>query len=180
MACVSRRSWQGRARPRRPGRRASRRCWGAGVLGYTEGTARRFVFSSSERIRARGQDLPESSRPAGSLFALVEGLFATLFPADCRLCNAPLENISTLPVCLECLARMAPARGPACFICGERVLAGRFTPSGGEDATATAGGTPALLCGMCERKRPPYERALAYGPYDGGLRDLIHLLKYGR
>jgi len=33
---------------------------------------------------------------------------------------------------------------------------------------------------MCERKRPPYERALAYGPYDGALRELVHLLKYGR
>jgi len=26
--------------------------------------------------------------------------------------------------------------------------------------------------------RPPFERAVAYGSYDGGLRDLIHLLKY--
>lgn len=33
---------------------------------------------------------------------------------------------------------------------------------------------------MCERQRPPYERALAYGPYDGALRDLVHLLKYQR
>jgi ComF family protein len=33
---------------------------------------------------------------------------------------------------------------------------------------------------MCERARPPYERALAYGPYDGALRDLIHLMKYAR
>ena len=33
---------------------------------------------------------------------------------------------------------------------------------------------------MCERQRPPFERALAYGPYDGALRDLVHLLKYAR
>src|SRR3954470_11435022 len=136
MACVSRRSWQGRARLRRPRRRAAGGCWGAGVLGYTEGTARRFVFSSSERIRARGQDLPESSRPAGTLFALVEGLFAALFPSDCRLCNAPLENISRLPVCPDCLARMAPARRESCFVCGERLLRGTF--GGGKDVAAPA------------------------------------------
>lgn len=158
------------------------RCRGAGILGYTEGTARRLVFSSSELIRAQGQDLPSSSRPttrpSGTLFALVEGLFATLFPSDCRLCNAPLENISRLPVCPDCLARIAPARGPACFVCGERMLAGSF--QGGDAATAAAGEAPGRLCGMCERARPAYERALAYGAYDGALRDLIHLLKYAR
>lgn len=33
-------------------------------------------------------------------------------------------------------------------------------------------------CGLCQRLHPPFERAVAYGGYDGGLRDLIHLLKY--
>lgn len=35
-------------------------------------------------------------------------------------------------------------------------------------------------CGLCQRARPKYERAFAYGPYEGALRDLIHLLKYQR
>ena len=34
------------------------------------------------------------------------------------------------------------------------------------------------VCGLCQRARPPFARAVAYGGYDGGLRDLIHLLKY--
>jgi ComF family protein len=34
------------------------------------------------------------------------------------------------------------------------------------------------LCGLCQRLHPPFEKAVAYGSYDGGLRDLIHLLKY--
>jgi ComF family protein len=34
------------------------------------------------------------------------------------------------------------------------------------------------LCGLCQRLRPAYEKAAAYGSYEGGLRDLIHLLKY--
>jgi ComF family protein len=33
-------------------------------------------------------------------------------------------------------------------------------------------------CGVCQRLHPPFERAVAYGSYNGGLRDLIHLLKY--
>ncbi len=33
-------------------------------------------------------------------------------------------------------------------------------------------------CGLCQRLHPPFEKAVAYGRYDGGLRDLIHLLKY--
>jgi ComF family protein len=31
---------------------------------------------------------------------------------------------------------------------------------------------------MCRRAAPPFQRAVAYGGYDGVLRDLIHLLKY--
>jgi len=34
------------------------------------------------------------------------------------------------------------------------------------------------LCGLCQSAHPPFERAVAYGGYEGGLRDLIHLLKY--
>ena len=33
-------------------------------------------------------------------------------------------------------------------------------------------------CGLCRRLEPPYVKATAYGSYDGGLRELIHLLKY--
>ena len=33
-------------------------------------------------------------------------------------------------------------------------------------------------CGLCQRAHPPFERAAAYGSYESGLRDLIHLLKF--
>jgi ComF family protein len=33
---------------------------------------------------------------------------------------------------------------------------------------------------MCRRAAPPFQRAVAYGAYDGALRDLIHVLKYQR
>jgi ComF family protein len=35
-----------------------------------------------------------------------------------------------------------------------------------------------VLCGLCRRVTPPFQRAAAYGSYEGALRGLIHLLKY--
>lgn len=36
------------------------------------------------------------------------------------------------------------------------------------------------LCGMCVQNEPAFARASAYGSYHGGLRELVHLLKYER
>jgi ComF family protein len=33
-------------------------------------------------------------------------------------------------------------------------------------------------CRVCQAIQPPFERAVAYGSYDGALRDLVHLLKF--
>jgi len=35
-----------------------------------------------------------------------------------------------------------------------------------------------LLCGECLKSRPLFARAASYGAYEGGLRELVHLLKY--
>lgn len=45
-------------------------------------------------------------------------------------------------------------------------------------AAANAAGGMSIRCGLCQRIEQPFERAVAYGSYDGGLRELIHLLKY--
>ncbi|HVO60642.1 MAG TPA: ComF family protein [Terriglobales bacterium] len=102
------------------------------------------------------------------LTSAAESLFATLFPADCRLCSSPLTKISRLPVCEECLASVRPITGGLCSICGERILS----------PYAFADAQEAPLCGICRRLKPAYVKAAAYGSYEGGLRDLIHLLKY--
>ena len=36
------------------------------------------------------------------------------------------------------------------------------------------------LCDLCERARPPFQQAVAYGVYENTLRAMIHLLKYER
>ena len=59
-------------------------------------------------------------------------------------------------------------QGKLCSICGERVLSSyaELDPDG------------LRRCPVCRRVEPLFERAVAYGSYDGGLRELIHLLKY--
>lgn len=58
--------------------------------------------------------------------------------------------------------------GEVCAICGERLFSSH--------ALLTDAGAP--RCGLCRRIEPPFVRAVAYGSYEGGLRELIHLLKY--
>jgi ComF family protein len=98
----------------------------------------------------------------------VESLFATFFPGDCRICSDPLLNISRLPVCTNCIDNIQTFISTQCAVCGELLVAGNFRGD-------TQG---AQLCGLCQQVRPRYVRAVAHGPYEGVLRDLVHLLKY--
>jgi ComF family protein len=54
-----------------------------------------------------------------------------------------------------------------CSICGERLPGPYALFTDGE-----------VRCTLCRRLEPPYVKAAAYGSYEGGLRELIHLLKY--
>jgi ComF family protein len=110
------------------------------------------------------------NRPAVVAWAaeVAESLFATLFPADCRICGEPLIRISRLPVCETCLRSIHPIAGGQCEICGECIVSGY--------ALANASGE--ARCGICRRLEPPFAKAAAYGSYASGLRDLIHMLKY--
>jgi predicted amidophosphoribosyltransferase len=98
-----------------------------------------------------------------------ESLFVVLFPADCRICAAPLVKISRLPVCSECLEQLLPVYGQLCSVRGERMLS-PHVPAGSD-------GQP--LGPVCQRVEQPFANAVAYGDYQGGLRELIHLLKCG-
>ena len=138
------------------------------------------VFSSSEdRIRAGQGTISVAGSPIVSRQVLlgrrkvwirygVESLFSVLFPSDCRICSVPLLNVSRLPVCPECLAGIHPVRGKVCSICGERVLS----------SYAATDDDGLRRCPVCRRIDRPFERAVAYGSYDGALRELIHLLKF--
>jgi ComF family protein len=74
-------------------------------------------------------------------------------------------NIFRLPVCPECISAILPIPGETCAICGEG-MAG-FVRS-----------DEIQICTPCRETRPQFEKACAYGSYDGELRALIHLMKY--
>jgi ComF family protein len=99
---------------------------------------------------------------------LAESLFSVLFPSDCRICGEPQLNLSRLPVCPDCLAGIHPVGGKVCDICGERILS----------SFADRDSDGLRRCPVCRRVDRPFSRAVAYGSYAGGLRELVHLLKY--
>ena len=130
----------------------------------------RVVFSSSEDLTraARAKVVAAETAFVSWIAVAAEGLFATLFPSDCRLCGTPLVKISRLPVCDGCLQSIRPLSGKVCAFCGERLIGPyQVTNQQGE-----------AICGLCRQSEPVFVKAAAYGSYEGGLRDLIHLLKY--
>ncbi len=96
---------------------------------------------------------------------LLRNIFSVLFPSDCRLCRTPLNTISRVPVCAECLAAIQPACEPQCVVCGDLLSGAQLLVGDGR-------------CRNCRDFEPEFARAVAFGEYEGGLRDLIHLLKY--
>jgi predicted amidophosphoribosyltransferase len=136
------------------------------------------VFSSSEDlIRAShasvglaGHSIVSQGTSPGRAWTrrIAESLFFFFFPSDCRICGEPLLNISRLPVCTHCLESIRPASRKVCAICGDGVF-----PS-----YAQRDNDRLRRCPVCRRIRRPFDRAAAYGAYEGGVRELIYLLKY--
>ena len=94
---------------------------------------------------------------------LTQFLGLVVFPSFCRLCGALLENPGERVVCRGCLARAVPRRGPSCLCCG------RFFDDAGE----------AHFCQRCLADPPPFTRHRSAGRYEGRVKDLVLLLKYG-
>jgi ComF family protein len=125
------------------------------------------VFSSCETLKRdrRSQRAQQRAVVLAPLQALLGNFFSVLFPSDCRLCSAPLNNISRVPVCIECLAVIAPVREPQCVVCSDRLFSAQLLMGDGR-------------CQNCRDHEPEFARAASFGEYEGGLRGLVHLLKY--
>ncbi len=107
---------------------------------------------------------------------LAATLFFTFFPADCRICGSPVIKASRLPVCGTCLLALRPLEGSYCSVCGETLHLPSYVLR--EDSNPSETYCGETRCQLCQRTDPPFERAVAYGSYDGALRDLIHVLKF--
>ncbi len=95
----------------------------------------------------------------------LDAVVSVLFPAPCRLCEAPLETASRIPVCRECLGSLRPFSGPACQGCGR--------PFVSEQAALV----PRPLCRACRAGVYAFDLARSYGPYDEKMTPAILLLK---
>jgi ComF family protein len=106
--------------------------------------------------------------------AAADSLFTLLFPAVCKICEQPIEVITAVPVCPDCVNAPKAYSGPECAWCG------RFL------ATETAlHGT--LHCGVCRRFKADraaaqnetfaFEQARSFASHEGTLRALVQRLK---
>ncbi|MGD0497963.1 MAG: ComF family protein [Bryobacteraceae bacterium] len=90
------------------------------------------------------------------------------FPDECRLCGQPLREVSRIPVCRGCLLLPAPLEAEFfCVSCRTPFL--NAFPLDFEGR-----------CALCRSSLRGFDAAYCFGSYEGALRDLIHLYKYGR
>ncbi len=92
-----------------------------------------------------------------------------VFAARCRLCDELLTTLSAVPVCPGCLGRVRPLELPvSCHRCQRPLSLASQSPDS------------LPLCGPCRQEETDFDRLRTFGAYDGELRQLIVLLKYGR
>jgi ComF family protein len=91
-----------------------------------------------------------------------------VFPDDCRLCEKPLTNFSRIPVCPACLALPEPLEAE--FFC--RACRAPFVDAYSLDEHD--------LCTVCRESLANFDAAYSFGSYEGPLRKLIHIFKYGK
>ncbi len=95
-------------------------------------------------------------------------LFNLVFPDDCRLCEQPLRNVSRVPVCPSCLALPKPIEAEfACQTCRTPFISPHALDHNGQ-------------CPICRENTVNFDFAFAFGSYEGPLRKLIQLFKYGK
>lgn len=96
------------------------------------------------------------------------GFFSLVFPDECRVCKTELSEFTRVPVCARCLKAPQPiAADYFCVTCR--------TPFQNAFPLDASG-----RCRLCRSGARGFDTAYCYGSYDGTLRELIHLFKYGR
>ena len=83
----------------------------------------------------------------------------------CAACAAVLDRPLASPVCDTCWRAVARLTPPCCVRCGDALAAWRAADP---------------LCARCRRQPPIFSLARSAGRYDGSLRQIIHVFKYGR
>ena len=97
---------------------------------------------------------------------VLDGLLAVLVAPECAACHKPLDHPTRGPVCDACWESITPITPPVCDRCGDPLPSWRRISL--EEA----------CCARCRRGGSRVARCRAIGPYEGGLRDIVHALKY--
>lgn len=100
-------------------------------------------------------------KPAGILKKITKSIQLTIFVSRCKLCGSLLVLEGEELICSECTAEIIQVDAPVCKHCG-RIVENRHR-----------------ICGECIVKPPRFKKHLSYAIYDGVLKDLILLFKYG-
>ena len=95
-------------------------------------------------------------------------LTSVVFPAACRLCDAPLLHARRLPICETCLSSFQMILPPICNLCGQ------VMPVSAPLSEA------APACRDCIQGKFGFQAARSFGVYEGALAHAIVLLKYER
>lgn len=114
-------------------------------------------------------DVPPSETSAWRAVARVlrspvDAVGCAILPASCPLCGSPLPRLSSVPICDACWLEIPVQSEDVCQRCG--------------DTLDQPGPESGHFCRTCRLAPPPFARAVAYGPYEGRMRDAIHALKY--
>lgn len=94
---------------------------------------------------------------------IAESFLNALYPVkiNCIFCGKKIEK--GIPVCGECLSKLEIISSPFCEKCGKPLY---------NDLSS--------YCYDCKRKKHYFEKARAYGVYEGVLKGLIHEFKYNK
>jgi ComF family protein len=96
------------------------------------------------------------------------GFFNLLFPDECRVCDQPLTIVSRIPVCPACLSAPKPLQPEYfCHTCHTPFV--DSYPLDEHDR-----------CTVCRESLVNFDCIYSFGSYDGAIRELIHVFKYGK
>jgi len=95
-----------------------------------------------------------------AVFRIVDPVLAVVFPSRCPECQSFVEHPTRGPLCGDCWAALPRHRGELCP-CGVPLA-----------------GASSAVCGRCRRGLSLFRSGFSLGPYEGGLRAVIHELKF--
>jgi ComF family protein len=95
-------------------------------------------------------------------------LLNLIFPDDCHVCGEALREFSRVPVCSRCLSDPKPFAAEFFCISCKTPFVNRAPLD------------EASQCSLCRLGTKGFDAAYTYGSYEGTLRQLVHLYKYGK